>query len=92
MQNYRSTGDFANAESFEERIQRWLTIYNRDHPHPYRWTYTGEPSVRATPFCQTRRQEQRGRAGFGTRPSLWERSIYPPRPYQRKVKPLAANF
>jgi hypothetical protein len=85
-------GDFANAESFEERIQRWLTTYNRDHAHPDRWTYTGEPLVRATPYSQTRRQQQRGRAGFGTRPSLWERKLYPPRPYRRKVAPLAANF
>ena len=85
-------GDFASAAAFEERIETWLTTYNRDHAHPYRWTYTGEPLVRATPFCQTRRQQQRGRAGFGTRPSLWERRLYPPRPYQRKVTPLAANF
>jgi len=85
-------GDFTNAESFEERIQKWLTTYNRDHAHPYRWTYTGEPLVRATPFSQTRRQQQRGRAGFATRPSLRERKLYPPRPYQRKGTPLAANF
>ncbi len=85
-------GDFANAASFEERIQRWLTTYNRDHAHPYRWTYTGEPLVRATPFSQTRRQQQRGRAGFGTRPSLWQRKLYPPRPYRRKTVAVAANF
>ena len=85
-------GDFANAESFEERIQRRLTTDNRDRAHPYRWTDTGEPLVRATPFCQTRRQQQRGRAGFGTRPSLWPRKLYPPRPYRRKTVALAANF
>ena len=85
-------GDFANAKSFEDRIASWLTTYNRDHAHPYRWTYTGEPLVRGTPFSQTRRQQRRGRAGFGTRPSLWVRKLYPPRPYRRKVASLAANF
>jgi len=85
-------GDFASAAEFEERIQKWLTIYNRDHAHPYRWTYTGEPLVRATPFSQTRRQQRRGRAGFGNCPPLWERRLYPPRPYHRKIKPLAANL
>lgn len=85
-------GDFTNTESFEERIQAWLTTYNRGHAHPYRWTYTGEPLVRATPFSQTRQQQRRGRAGFATRPSLWVRKLCPPRPCQRKVAPLAANF
>lgn len=85
-------GDFANAQSFEERIQTWLTAYNQNHAHPYRWTYTGEPLVRATPFSQTRRQQQRGRAGFGTRSSLWIRKLYPPRPYLRKIKTVAANL
>jgi transposase len=85
-------GDFASAAEFEERIQTWLTTYNRDHAHPYRWTYTGEPLVRATPFSQTRRQQRRGRAGFGSRPPFWERSLYPPRSYHRKILPLAANL
>ena len=85
-------GDFANAAAFEERIQTWLTIYNRDHAHPYRWTYTGEPLVRATPFSQTRRQQRRGRAGFGSRPPLWVRRLYPPRPYRRISKTVAANL
>ena len=85
-------GDFASAAEFEERIQRWLTTYNRDHAHPYRWTYTGQPLVRATPFSQTRRQQQRGRAWLGVRPPLWERKLYPPRPYRRKIKTVAANL
>jgi hypothetical protein len=85
-------GEFANAAAFEERIQTWLTIYNRDHAHPYRWTYTGEPLVRATPFSQTRRQQRRGRAGFGSRPPLWVRRLYPPRPYRRISKTVAANL
>lgn len=77
-------GDFASAADFEQRIRMWLESYNQNHAHPYRWTYTGEPLVRATPFSQTRRQKRRGRAWSGTRPSLWERRIYPPRPYRRQ--------
>jgi DDE superfamily endonuclease len=84
-------GDFPSAQLFEERIEAWLTAYNRDHAHPYRWTYTGEPLVRATPFSQTRRQQRRGRAGFGNRP-LWMRRLYPPRPYRRKSEVLATNL
>jgi hypothetical protein len=85
-------GDFASAAEFEERIQTWLTTYNREHAHPYRWTYTGEPLVRATPFSQTRRQQRQGRAWLAVRPKLWERSLYPPRPYKRKNDKLAADL
>jgi transposase len=85
-------GDFASAEDFERRLREWLEDYNRRHAHPYRWTYTGEPLVRATPFSQTRRQQRRGRAWFGSRPPLFERLIYPPRPYKRKTGQLAANL
>jgi transposase len=84
-------GDFSSAADFEKRLTEWLENYNRRHAHPYRWTYTGEPLVRATPFSQTRRQQYRGRVSFGRRP-LWERLLYPPRPYRRKAGPLAANF
>jgi len=76
-------GDFSSATAFEQRLAQWLVTYNRQHAHPYRWTYSGEPLVRATQFSQSRRQQCRGRAGFGNRP-LWERLLYPPRPYQRK--------
>jgi hypothetical protein len=86
-------GDFANAAAFEDRLHTWLATYNRDHAHPYRWTYTGEPLVRATPFSQTRRQQRHGRAWLGARPPLWARCLYPPRPYhRRKPEPLAANL
>jgi len=85
-------GDFTGAEDFEQRVLRWLEVYNDRYAHPYRWTYTGEPLVRATPFSQTRRQQQQGRAGFGNRPPLFERLIYPPRPYKRKTAKLAANL
>ena len=84
--------DFVSAESFEQRIGEWLKNYNQCHAHPYRWTFTGEPLVRATPFSSTRRQKQQGRAWFGTRPPLWERKLYPPRPYTRKPELLAGNL
>ena len=92
-ENALSHTAFPSAAAFEERLRGWLESYNRDHAHPYRWTYTGEPLVRATPFSHTRRQQRHGRAWSGTRPPLWERCLYPPRPYQRrKTEPLATNL
>jgi transposase len=85
-------GDFAGATEFEARLQRFLEEYNARHAHPYRWTYTGEPLVRATPFSQTRRQQVRGRAWSSPRPAPWERALYPPRPYRRAGQRLAANL
>jgi hypothetical protein len=78
-------GDFASPEEFEQRLRRFLERYNAGEAHPYRWTYTGEPLVRATPFSQTRRQQRQGRAWFGNRPQGWVRCLYPPRPYKRRV-------
>jgi hypothetical protein len=69
----------------------WLERYNREQAHPYRWTYTGEPLVRGTPFSQSDRQRCFGRAWFGSRRQLFERLIHPPRPYRRQT-PLAANL
>jgi hypothetical protein len=85
-------GDFTSAADFEERLLRYLERYNAAYAHPYRWTYTGQPLVRGTPFAQTRRQEQRGRAWVGPQRQSWERFLYPPRPYKRKKAPLAANL
>jgi len=78
-------GDFASPKEFEERLRRFLDTYNAAYAHPYRWTYTGEPLVRATPFSQTRRQQRHGRAWFGSRPQRWDRCLYPPRPYKRRA-------
>ena len=54
-----------------------LTAYLNDHnahrAHPYRWTYTGQPLVRAAPFSQTRQQQRFGRAWFGSRPQPFDR-------------------
>ena len=48
---------------------RYVQVYNTHHAHPYRWTYTGQPLVRATPFSGTRRQQRQGRAWFSPDPS-----------------------
>jgi transposase len=76
-------GDFRSAQDFEARLVDYLEGYNTHMAHPYRWTYTGQPLVRATPFSQTRRQQRQGRAWFSARPKPFERAFYPPRPYKR---------
>lgn len=77
-------GDFSSAAEFERRLTEYLDVYNDRHAHPYRWTYTGQPLVRATPFSQTRRQQRQGRAWFGTRRQRFDRYLYSPRPYKRR--------
>lgn len=84
-------GDFASAREFEERLSDYLLQYNLEKAHPYRWTYTGEPLVRETPFHRKRRARRQGRAWLGTRPRLWERLLDPPRTYRQR-KQLAANL
>jgi DDE superfamily endonuclease len=76
-------GDFDSAHDFETRLYDYLEIYNTHHAHPYCWTYTGQPLVRATPFSQTHRQQRHGRAWFSARPKRFARALYPPRPYKR---------
>lgn len=76
--------DFASAEEFIARLHAYMHDYNTQRAHPYRWTYTGQPLVRATPFSQTRRQQRFGRAWFGSRPQRFERILYSPRPYRRR--------
>jgi hypothetical protein len=76
-------GDFCSAQDFATRLSDYLEVYNTHQAHPYRWTYTGQPLVRATPFSQTRRQQRQGRAWFSPRPKQFERTFYPPRPYKR---------
>lgn len=85
-------GDFDSPEEFERRLRTFLGDYNAHYAHPYRWTYTGQPLVRGTPFSQTRRQQQHGRAWVGTRPPSWQRYLYPPRPYKRSTGQLATNL
>jgi len=78
-------GDFGSVQDFETRLSDYLEVYNTHQAHPYRWTYTGQPLVRATPFSQTRRQQRQGRAWFSSRPQRFERAFYPPRPYKRRA-------
>jgi len=78
-------GDYASAHDFDTRLSEYLEVYNTHHAHPYRWTYTGQPLVRATPFSQTRCQQRQGRAWFSPRPKPFERACYPPRPYKPPV-------
>jgi hypothetical protein len=80
---FLARGDFPSAEAFESRFRQFLDDYNLNWAHPYRWTYTGQPLVRDTPFSKTRRQQKRGRACFSPRPKTYERLLYPPRPYTR---------
>jgi DDE superfamily endonuclease len=76
-------GDCCSAQDFEARLCDYLEGYNTHQAHPYRWPYTGQPFVRATPFSQTRRQQRQGRAWFSSRPQRFARAFYPPRPYKR---------
>lgn len=78
-------GSFPSAKDFARRLERFLQDYNARHAHPYRWTYTGEPLVRDTPFSRTRRQQCQGRACFSPRLKRFERLLYSPRPYRRQA-------
>jgi transposase len=84
-------GEFASADEFVARLLAYLEDYNRHFQHPYRWTYLGTPLVRDTPFSRTRRQAQRGRACFSPRPKLFQRLLYPPRPYRKPAMQPAAT-
>jgi hypothetical protein len=72
-----------SAHDFATRLSDSLEVSNTHHAHPYRWTYTGQPLVRATPCSRTRRQQRHGRAWLSVRPKRFERVFYPPRPYKR---------
>jgi transposase len=82
---FLARGSFTSATDFVRRLERFLKDYNVCHAHPYRWTYTGEPLVRDTPFSCTRRQQRQGRACFSPRPKRFERLLYSPRSYRRQA-------
>ena len=84
QRRFLARGSFTSIRDFERRLERFLKEYNTHHAHPYRWTYTGEPLVRDTPFSRTRRQQRHGRACFSPRPKRFERLFYSPRPYRRQ--------
>jgi hypothetical protein len=83
QRRFLARGEFKSAEEFEQRLTAYLEDYNARYAHPYRWTYTSQPLVRATPFERTRRQQQLGRAWVGRRPQLFEKLLYPPGPYRK---------
>jgi len=89
---FLTRGDFDSAHDFATRLWDSLEGSNTPHAHPYRWTSTGQPWVRATPFSQTRRQQCQGRAWFRPRPQRFERAFYPPRPSKRSAPLLVANL
>jgi len=84
QRRFLARGSFSSLKDFERRLERYLKAYNARHAHPYRWTYTGEPLVRDTPFSRTRRQQRHGRACFSPRLKRFERLFYSPRPYRRQ--------
>ena len=85
-------GNCCSAQDFATRLCDSLEVSNTHAAPPYRWTYAGQPLVRATPFSQTRRQPRHGRAWLSSRPQRFDRTLYPPRPYKRAAAGLAANL
>jgi len=85
QRRFLARGSFPSRAEFDAQLQRFLEDSNARYAHPYRWTYTGEPLVRDTPFSRTRRQQCHGRAAFSPRPKRFERLFYPPRPYRRQA-------
>ena len=85
QRRFLARGSFHSVQEFDVRLEQFLHDYNARHAHPYRWTYTGEPLVRDTPFSRTRCQQRHGRAYFSPRPKRFERLFYPPRPYCRRA-------
>jgi hypothetical protein len=73
-------GDCDAAQACATCVSDSLEVSNTPHAHPYRWTYTGQPLVRATPFSHTRRQQRHGRAWLRAPPKPLARAFYPPRP------------
>ena len=84
-------GDFDSVTDCARRLTWYLDTSNLEQAHPYRWTDTGQPLVRGTPFEPKRRDRVRGRAWFGTCTKLYEKTLHPPRPYRRRKK-LATNL
>jgi len=82
---FLTRGHCCSAQDFATRLCDDLEVYNTHHAHPYRWTSTGQPLVRATPFSHTRRQQRQGRAWCSARPQRFERVLDPPRPYKRSA-------
>jgi hypothetical protein len=41
-------GDCCSVQDFATRLDDYLEVYNTHQAQPYRWTYPGQPLVRAT--------------------------------------------
>ena len=85
-------GDFRAIEDFVGQLDTYPEVYNTHHAHSYRWTYTEQPLVQATPLSQTRCRQRHRRAWFRPRPQRFEHAFYPPRPYNRAGDPLVMNL
>ena len=85
-------GDFASMADFETRLLRYVEDYNRRHAHPYRWTYTGTPLVRETPFSQTRRQQRQGARGLVQGPNSLNASCTHPGRISGRPRKLASDL
>jgi transposase len=82
---FLARGRFPSAKDFVRRLERFLKDDTTRHAHPYRWTYTGEPFGRDTPFSRTQRQQRQGQACLSPRPKRFERLCSAPRPYRRQA-------
>jgi homeodomain-containing protein/DDE superfamily endonuclease len=82
---FLARGSCISAKDFARRLERFLKDSKARHAHPSRWTSTGEPFVRDTPFSRTRRQQRQGRAYFSPRPKRFERLLSSPRPSHRQA-------
>jgi hypothetical protein len=49
-QRFLQRGAFDSAHDFATRLSAYREVYNTHHAPPSRWTYTGQPLGRATPF------------------------------------------
>jgi transposase len=85
QRRFLARGSLTSRAEFDAQLPRFLEDYTARYAHPYRWTSTGEPLIRDTPFSRTRRQPCHGRAAFSPRPKRFERLWYPPRPYRRQA-------
>jgi hypothetical protein len=56
--------DLRAIEDFVGQLDTYLEVYNTHHAHPYRWTYTGQSLMQATPLSQTRCRHPYGRVWF----------------------------
>ena len=59
---FLARGSFRSAKDFDAPLGALFERLQCPSRPSVRWTYTGEPLVRDTPFSRTRRQQRQGRA------------------------------